>query len=292
MLTATVQRVHDVLRTNRSLRLKLDDLHFDVVPDITAPSAFGGHDFLVALHHAASVSWNRFAVHRRLREAFAQLVYQEPPTMPRSIPITRIDGLWGSKTTEGRNGEPLRSLAHLSETLYVPGELEHYRPDITFSTDEDFDRNTSSLLARFKESFKIDHHAWSDRYYVINEDGSHRMAAIYRQCIEQQRKFVMPCAVTTWRLSPQITQLLTRDYLGMVTNDDGYDLRHLLRQYHLEAFRESIDWKGRRVTVMLVPREPRYGAMLAEWIGALAHQGRVVDLNDFLIRRARVRPAQ
>lgn len=37
--------------------------------------------------------------------------------------------------------------------------------------------------------FRVYHRTWDDRYFLMNIDGAHHIAAIYRQCIEQKRDF-------------------------------------------------------------------------------------------------------
>lgn len=73
---------------------------------------------------------------------------------------------------------------------------------IGFETDEEFRENCIYLhkklswIAATEDGIPIVYHrTWDDTYYLVNIDGANHFAAVYRQCLEQDREFSFECRI-------------------------------------------------------------------------------------------------
>jgi hypothetical protein len=85
-----------------------------------------------------------------------------------------------------------------------------------FDTDDDFIYLSAEVE---KKVLSIQYHAWSNRYYLINTDGSHRIAALYKQNYEQNRGFVLSKEVTEHRLDVDLLSIILTKYYIIITSE-------------------------------------------------------------------------
>ena len=125
---------------------------------------------------------------------------------------------------------------------------------IGYQTDEEFERNCQyvqqhkvDISAIDDGEFRVYHRVWDDRYFLINRDGAHHLAAVYRQCLEQDRDFLIDVTLEKHTLNKRsCRRVLDNSYPLLVSKDCASKLLPLLADYgyspssyHCEYAREN-----------------------------------------------------
>ncbi|WP_019552855.1 hypothetical protein [Propionispira raffinosivorans] len=95
------------------------------------------------------------------------------------LDILTVDKISDAKTTEIKR----RNLQDFSMSLDIDGP-------VMFETELDFQNNTKHLnerVVRWNASIQT----WNNEVCIHNYDGAHHLAAVYRQCFEQGRKYYL-----------------------------------------------------------------------------------------------------
>lgn len=205
---------------------------------VERPSVFYMENLLYLIWSSMAFEHNTSEPQRLL----ANLIVQSPSPTPRPLSVTRIDGLNSSKTTSHprRSGNPhLQDMRDFASCLVTPGEadwdlyVDHYKGStIRFQTDEDMARNIEHLEQRKRDKpHDVFYRAWEDRHYFMGADGTHHLAAIYRQCTEQDRDYELSARITTERLNEDVVAQVNRSYLALLaTHSDLWPLHELFRK--------------------------------------------------------------
>ncbi len=113
---------------------------------------------------------------------------------------------------------------------------------IGYETDEDFETNCTYLrgklswIASTKDGIPIVYHReWDNTYYLANIDGGNHFAAVYRQCIEQNRNFTFGCRIEHLSLNKvECRKIVSETSFLILPTSIGEPLPDLLVQYGLK----------------------------------------------------------
>lgn len=88
------------------------------------------------------------------------------------------------------------------------------RKKINFETDKDWQDNITSFQETLNRTGIIYSYfnEWNDRWFLDNGDGSHHIAAIYRQAKEQHRLFEIICDCLTFHIKLATAEKLNNNY--------------------------------------------------------------------------------
>ncbi len=117
------------------------------------------------------------------------------------FPVLSLHGVTATK------GYDAPSLKALGDSLRTDAGT------IRFESDADFARNIAwldrpGIGSRVGPPFAVLHRSWDDRYFLSNGNGSHHLAAIYRQVKEQKRSFTLTGTLTRLTINSR-----RRDYV-------------------------------------------------------------------------------
>jgi len=153
--------------------------------------------------------WGATAPHNRrsilgngeLREAVHGLIDKDQTLPLREFPVLSLHGVTATK------GYDASSLEALGDSLRTDAGT------IRFESDADFARNIMwldkpGIGSRVGPPFAVLHRSWDDRYFLSNGNGSHHLAAIYRQAKEQHRSFTLTGTLTRLTINRR-----RRDYI-------------------------------------------------------------------------------
>lgn len=126
------------------------------------------------------------------------LVHSRLERKKRQFSVRNLTGVWAGKTPDDVDVETFldygRALKPASE-YKLPNR-------IGYETEEDFQTNCKYLRERLgwiagnEDKIPVVYHRiWDDTYYLVNIDGGNHFAAVYRQCIEQNRDFTFECRI-------------------------------------------------------------------------------------------------
>lgn len=120
----------------------------------------------------------------------------------RLMSVRDLNGLWAGKSPPGTPHDTSYE-TFLDYGRALKSSSEYTLPNrIGYDTDEDFEANCTYLrgklawIAATKDGIPVvNHRTWDNTYYLVNIDGGNHFAAVYRQCIEQDRDFTFECRI-------------------------------------------------------------------------------------------------
>ena len=121
-----------------------------------------------------------------------KLIGCETESYQRLFSVRQLHGLWAGKP-EYESSYP--DLLAYSKKL-LPASEYPSASRIGYETDQDFERNCQYIEQHKRRitgsddgEFHVIHRTWDNRNFLFNNDGAHHFAAVYRQCMEQDRDF-------------------------------------------------------------------------------------------------------
>ena len=136
------------------------------------------------------------------------------------IDILSIDGISLSKT-DLNNYDSIHSFS-----LFL--SVDNAESYIKFQTNEDFIYNCSWIEGN-KKIKTVRTQKWNGRKYIINDDGSHHLAAVYRQCREQGRTYQLPLKSEYVCINTEFLRTLLTEYYLVFSQHNN--LCKLYKQY-------------------------------------------------------------
>jgi hypothetical protein len=174
-------------------------------------SMFPDHDMLYTLYTLATLNQSVHSTNALPKD----LIICTEQSAIHNFSILNLHGITASKSSG------YRSLRDFANSLRA--YKERYLT-LKFETDDDFDKNTSFIKSRWGEDkiFDLYHFEWNNKYFLVQEDGSHHLAAIYRQCLEQDKDYKLRCRVIQYKLNSVAVNKLTDDYDLFIVHGDNY----------------------------------------------------------------------
>lgn len=170
------------------------------------------------------------------RHKFNHTLLRVIKTKMEEIPILDFFGSFSGKSRTSK------SLAQYAQALLIlDSNQEFCRNPIRFQTSEDFEINIKNLENRFsKDGISASYFPWSNRYYLINDDRSHTIGAIYRQCLDQNRIYKVKCQLSEWAINKTELQSLLDEFVIFLAaehiNQILFDLYLKTGERYLTAF--------------------------------------------------------
>ena len=210
------------------------------------------------------------------------------------LSILSFHGIQASSTQDKKS---FRDLALWLE----PDRPRGHNSDVCFRNDFDFSNNKLIFEVRNGGSpVAAQRQNWNGRLDMINGQGSHHLAGVLRQCLDEGRDAVFSCRVRTVRVDAATAdRMLRRWHLLMASDQTVRELRSSLdgglfhgkqnlwypgqedsqwAQFNASAFlkRERTD-----LSIWAIPRSWKWGDEVRRSLLA-DEMGRVFDLSDYL----------
>jgi hypothetical protein len=206
-------------------------------------------------------------------DALRGLIKRYPPSEVCEMSVFSLDGLTCSKTGG------YKSLEEFAFGLYLPHEYHDPNP-IRFETDADFLSNIAHFESRFKHDGFVYHRAWDGKYFVANSDGAHHLAALYRQCKEQDRQYMIRCRIQEHTLDVHSCRLILKKYYPLIIYDESkYRLSIVLREFGMDCRLSTLlDECG----IIYLPKQHRRSRMVYEFLLTNLEPFEIYDLHNYL----------
>ena len=211
-----MRKIHRFLKTNDALRLALGDLQYPTIGVVDQDSMSYDDALPYRIERCKKLQYygeRSQDDERRLTCALQQIVLISKTSDTVAVPVIELDGLNGSKSS---GYSSLKDFAFRG--LVEPDQYQGSLP-ISFATDDDFAKNIahgwSSKVVR-----TVIHRLWDDKRFIAGySDGSHHLAAIYRQCMTQQRHHTVWCTIEQHRIDPHHARVLSQEYFTLILHE-------------------------------------------------------------------------
>ncbi len=208
------------------LTQKLKSCQFETIPDLLTSSQLYNSDFMWNLlnYDGCYGAFDNISL--------THLLQLKKETAAARIPITDF---YGSNSGKSDTKESLDAFA--SSLKEYPRDSNSYIT-LYFETDEDFVTNITSIETRYKDPYPAYQFEWNGNKYLGNEDQSHHIAAVYRQCKNQNRNYEICCNIKYYSVNASELKSLSNKYsiYAFCADQDYIDSIYL----GLYAFREGI----------------------------------------------------
>jgi len=201
------------------------------------------------------------------------LINQDEPPRRCPLSVRHIGGLNSSKTTNHPrrpSDTHLQDMNDFASCLVAPTDTEwelytnHFKGSmIKFRTKEDLAKNIEHLEQGRRDRFhNVFYRAWEDRYYFMGVDGTHHLAAVYRQCGEQDIDYELSAQVTCEKLNEDVIARINTSYLALLaTHSDLWPLHELFRRCQINYQHVFLDQLSVGVTFVSIRDARRIGIL-------------------------------
>lgn len=197
--------------------------------------------------------------------------------------ITDILSVDGVSNSQSSNFKDMHEFA-----FSLNRDAKKLNPDsnyIAFTTDNDYEDNCAFIKNEQHKLHNIKIQTWNNRKYIIIDNCSHHLAAIYRQCKEQERTYQLDLPIVYERINLEKLQQLLDTYYFIFSDigninliDDKYQeiFDQEARQMH-EYFRY-----GKPSHLLPLKKEHDFNKFLVKLLKG--HPGNFLVLNDEIER--------
>jgi hypothetical protein len=124
-----------------------------------------------------------------------------------------------------------------------------------FESDEDYKRLMNDLFESENPIKIAYHHKWTNRYYFHCLNKSHRLAALYRQDINQNRKTKVNLTLYNKELNIESGKKILDNFIGIITTDTTYSfLVEQLKNCYINVLFEEIAPKPRSIYILWIEK--------------------------------------
>jgi hypothetical protein len=185
---------------------------------------------------------------KRLSQNVGNLI-EEMPTHIQRLEIKNFSGLTSARDLD------YGTIKNYGNNLLPRSEWKKdYKSFYGFETDDDYEYLKHELFdAGIINSAVL--HKWSGRLYFLNKNGSHRLAALYRQDVNQNRNTAVELELYEKKLNIDSAKIIFQNYIGIITTHNTYKLLvEQLKQNNIEVFLENDDYKSNLLAILWVER--------------------------------------
>jgi len=259
-MTSIVTTAHRLLRTKRFLKDTIGRVPFKPIGmTINRQSVLCDEDVLHQLWRAtAPLNCRSILGNAQLREAVHALIDEDQAVPLHEFPILSLQGVTATKGYDASSLEALGKSLLTGEQL-IRSNLGNDRRMIHFESDADFAQNIlwldkPGIGTRVGPPFAVVHRSWDDRYFLRNGNGSHHLAAIYRQVKEQKRSFTLNGTLTRLTINRRRRDyILEQCYPLIMGKDVARSLAAKLRPLDLVS---DVSWLALRLDVADIILKP------------------------------------
>jgi hypothetical protein len=208
---------------------------------------------------------------------------QPGPHIP--LPITQIAGLEAANI-DTTGGEEYQDFYDFSKKLI---SNYPYPNRIGFETDDDFHTNIEHLRqwppygVENREIYPLIYREWDDKYFILNSDGAHHLAAVYRQCVEQNREFYLDCEI--WEIHridfEKLERLSDLNYFLIFHRKTARQIYDILQNYGDAKYAVDCSEFETRKAIMSFGKENWKTALAYEVITTTYPKDAFVDLSVY-----------
>ncbi|MBI5750332.1 MAG: hypothetical protein HZA00_14530 [Nitrospinae bacterium] len=199
-----------IFKTKGFFEKRLHSCKFDDIGKINNESMLFGNELIQKIHSDVDTEdykyYNSEDV-KGLRESLKYLIEKNPIPIIKEVSILNLNGVNASKSSG------YRSLEDFANNLLLPDEYTWGHP-ITFQTEKDFNDNINFIKCRFGADciFEVYYQEWNQKYFIINCDGFHHLAAIYRQCKEQKRDYYLKSQIIKFKINKEKAMFILNNF--------------------------------------------------------------------------------
>jgi hypothetical protein len=214
-----------------------------------------------------------------------KLIQKHPTNSVRRMSIRNIHGLWAGKTPhESSYGDLMEYASNLKPVS------EYTEPNrVGFETDEDFAMNCRYLEERRRwisgtddGQFRVIYREWDGKYFFMNSDGAHHFAAVYRQCIKQDRDFIFECILDTHSLDATVCEMWLKNFhCILLSSRCAESLAILLNRFgHVPPIHDC-EYEYGKSLLRISLNKPR-SKMIVESVCSTLPENCFFDLSEYL----------
>lgn len=198
--------------------------------------------------------------------------------------ILSIDGIYNSKTDLSKYA----SLHEFSLFLSEDGRRKFRNQNaIEFCTEDDLKKNCAFVEEDIPNKIKyVKVQNWNGKKYIANDNGSHHLAAIYRQCREQDRTYQLSLDITYESIDSDLLRHLLQEYYLVFSHVDNlYKLVDLYPREYSNMYEYDLNIQNRKKgpsQILPLKKKFPFNELVVDLLGS--YQNQFIVLNNELKR--------
>ncbi len=138
-----------------------------------------------------------------------------------------------------------------------------------FETDEDYQYLVNEISAHITNAI---HHKWTNRLYFENSNKSHRLAALYRQTINQNRNTVLKLELTEKNINIDCVKTILDNFWGIITTEKTYTFFvEIFKSINIKVLLLNEKYPSEQDSVCVLWIEKTQNKLLARIINFISH---------------------
>jgi hypothetical protein len=227
MLSHWLVGLHRRLRTDFALKMELGQLPCSRLGEPTQEPAFYDSNVVRVLEDFVPGARDALTVSTEEKQK-------------NTISILQLDGLFAGKRPTDSTYTSLKEFSGRLKPAQEYPELNRigFETELEFEKNVRYFENNRERIAGYDDGIlRVYYREWDNKYFLMNYDGAHHVAAIYRQCLEQGRNYTFSCLLTSVRLDrPNCNRLLSHAHFLLLTTECAGHVRRILLDFgHIPA---------------------------------------------------------
>jgi len=134
--------------------------------------------------------------------------------------------------------------------------LSEYGKSFTLIRNIESKENFEKLKDEIFNSVKrANYYMWTNRYYFINYDFSHRLAGLHNKDIIRNKNTIIDLDLTEWSLNIDCAKIIYENYFGIVTTSKTYSvLVQQLKKNYIEILFEETNLKEKDLYILWIEK--------------------------------------
>jgi hypothetical protein len=216
--------------------------------NFSIPSMFFYNDpimIIVRRSIGRGVFATRDETEKKLLENINNLI-EEVEKTGQEMDISQFSGLTNARDKDWG------TLKNYGESLIPRSEWRHGGTYYGFETEDDYQFLVKEIIEYITHAI---HHTWANRFYLIIRDRSHRLAALYRQSINQNRSTKLNLNIYERKLNIDCVRVLFNDFFGILTTGNTYYfLAGILNSANIKIFFERTPHEDEGICVLWIEK--------------------------------------
>jgi hypothetical protein len=245
------------------------------ISDLEEESFLWGRELIFNLSNCLFRERRMYEYNQRTKsfyKAIDELIVEDQDQDIIDFSILKLNGVGGSKSDGYKN------MYEFAYSLDINPKYISY--PIKFQTKQDCIKNIKEV----DEEYILIHQHWNNRFYLINRDHSHHLAAIYRQCSEQNRDFLLKCKIRNCKINQNSIKFITNNYYSFCyRNESRYEELStlLILQLGIHIIHIKDDSGRKKKYYLFIPKKYKYGDVVNRFLGN--HAEFFYDLNAYFL---------
>jgi hypothetical protein len=218
-------KITDFYGTKGALLRSAHKLSLPLVSSLDVESVFWSRN--LRLEEIQSIELSKRESGSEFREQISSLLaslFVQTESINTTIYLSQLSGFFASKSSG-----LWKNLSEFADHIQASNKVNAYC-HIKCESIVDFNVCVQHCFPG-EGPFKIKYCSWDNKYFWMNENGSHHLGAAFGYAKYTSEDYSIPAVLARWSINEEAANLLNRQFTCMIVKADGYELQDLMKKF-------------------------------------------------------------